>query len=110
MFLIIVAVGSTILAGSVFNAPIYIVVLTNAISVAFVLFALIEMFSPISGSHFNPAVTMVLFFAGEFSNKKTFIYISAQLSGALFGIMITHLFFWDVNPILLTISRKFYKN
>lgn len=55
-FLILVAVGSTILAGSVFNAPIYITVLTNAISVAFVLFALIEMFSPISGSHFNPAV------------------------------------------------------
>ncbi|MGL1891311.1 MAG: aquaporin [Spirochaetaceae bacterium] len=105
LFLVLTAIGSTILADFVFGAPIYITVFINGIAVAFVLFCLIEMFAPLSGSHFNPAVTISLFVAGEMNKKKAGLYILAQLSGAFIGIIITNLIFFDVNPIILSVSE-----
>ncbi len=106
LFLIMVAIGSTILADFVFGAPIYITVFINGIAVAFVLFALIEMFAPISGSHFNPAVTLTLLIAKEFTLKKSIGYIIAQILGALVGLILTHAIFYDNVPTIFIVSDQ----
>ena len=62
MFLVMAAVASMIMFAEVFEATKAIAVLANAIAVAFVLCALIEIFGSISGAHFNPVVTMVMLF------------------------------------------------
>jgi glycerol uptake facilitator-like aquaporin len=109
MGLIVVAIGSVVLAQSLVNdvfveTPPYIFVFINAIAVAFVLFALIETFSPLSGAHFNPAVTIALTVAGECPPKKACYYICAQMAGAIFGMILVNLFFYDVTGSLYFIS------
>jgi glycerol uptake facilitator-like aquaporin len=109
MGLIIVAIGSIVLAQSLVSdafpeVPPYIFVFINAIAVGFVLFALIETFSPLSGAHFNPAVTIALTVSGECSPKKACFYICTQLAGALFGVFLVNLFFFDVTGGLYFVS------
>ncbi|QLH74259.1 MAG: aquaporin [Methanomassiliicoccales archaeon] len=104
MFLVIVAIGSTILPIEVFHADVGIAVFMNALAVAMVLYALIETFSPISGAHFNPAVTLSLYISKDIPAKKAALYILVQMIGGFIGLLATHLMFWDVNDALLTIS------
>ena len=105
MGLIVAAIGSIILFQPVLGDPLPIeVVLMNAIAVGFVLFALIETFSPLSGAHFNPAVTLALTASGECSPKKAGFYIAAQLAGALFGVLLVNVFFYDTVQGLFFVS------
>ncbi|MCL2143640.1 MAG: aquaporin family protein [Methanomassiliicoccaceae archaeon] len=105
MGLIIVAIGSIILPQMVWGSVLpYEFVLINAIAVGFVLFALIETFGPLSGAHFNPAVTLALTVSGECSPKKAGCYITAQLIGALVGVLLVNVFFYDTVQGLLFVS------
>ncbi|HSV42026.1 MAG TPA: MIP/aquaporin family protein [Methanomassiliicoccales archaeon] len=106
MFLVIVAIGSTILPIEVFHVDIGIAVFMNAMAVAMVLFALIETFAPISGAHFNPAVTLSLMISKDIAPRKAALYILVQMVGAFVGLLVTHLMFWDVNQTLITISEN----
>lgn len=106
MFLIIAAIGSTILAYDVFGADLALSVLMNAIAVAFVLFALIESFGSISGSHFNPAVTLAMYITGQMKRRRAAYYVLVQFAGGLIGLISTHLMFYDTVPTLITISEN----
>jgi len=105
MVLIVVVIGSVILPQQVWGADLpYEFVFINAVAVGFVLFALIETFSPLSGAHFNPAVTVALTVSGECSPKKAGCYIGAQAAGALFGILLVNVFFYDTVQGLFFVS------
>ncbi|MDR0334853.1 MAG: aquaporin family protein [Methanomassiliicoccaceae archaeon] len=105
MALIVVVIGSVILSQHVWGSALpYEFVFINAIAVGFVLFALIETFSPLSGAHFNPAVTISLTVAGECSKKKAAYYICAQLAGALAGVLLVNVFFYDTVQGLFFVS------
>jgi glycerol uptake facilitator-like aquaporin len=106
MFLVIAAIGSTILAYNVFGTNLAIAVFMNAIAVAFVLFALIESFGSISGSHFNPAVTLAIFITGQMKRKRAFYYVIVQFLGGFTGLLATHLMFYDTVPTIITISEN----
>ena len=58
--------------------------LINAISTILTLFVIIKLFSEISGSHFNPVVTLLLRSKADFSNLKAVVYVAAQILGAIF--------------------------
>jgi hypothetical protein len=58
MFLVIAAISPIILFYHIFNSGITIAVLADSIAVAFILFALIEIFGPFSGAYFNPVVAL----------------------------------------------------
>ena len=111
MFLVTVAIASTILPFNLDGSTVALAVFINAIAVAFVLFALIETFGSISGAHFNPAVTLALLAAGDIGRKKATMYIAVQIAGGLVGMLVAHLmfvgtastFYADTN-VLFTIS------
>ena len=110
MMLIIAAIGSVVLVGQITGIapgdplPLWFIIM-NAVAVGFVLFALIETFGPLSGAHFNPAVTISLTITGECSLKKAGCYIAAQLLGALFGVLLVNVFFYDTVQGLFFISE-----
>jgi glycerol uptake facilitator-like aquaporin len=106
MFLVIAAISPGILGMDVLGAGLALSVLLNAIAVGFVLFALIETFGPLSGSNFNPAVTLALLFTKETTPKRAVGYISAQMAGGFIGLLCSHLMFYDTVPTLITISEN----
>lgn len=106
MFLVIVAIGSTILPMTLPGWTIALTVFVNAVAVAMVLFALIEAFGSVSGSHFNPAVTLALLSTKEIAPKKAAYYILAQMAGGFLGVVTVGLMFYDYNSTILTVSES----
>ncbi len=104
MFLVVVAIGSTILPMTLSGITVALAVFINAVAVAMVLFALIEALGSISGAHFNPAVTLALLSAKQITPKKASYYIVAQITGGLVGLLIVGLMFYDYNSAILTVS------
>jgi glycerol uptake facilitator-like aquaporin len=104
MFLVMAAISSMILFTSVFEASKSIAVLANAISVAFVLCALIEIFAPISGAHFNPVVTMIMLFEKKIGTLNTALFILLQFIGGIVGTMLSHLMFLGEIDFILSVS------
>jgi len=91
-FLTLAVVGSGIMAQSM-SQDIGIQLLINSLATVAVLFILINLIAPISGAHFNPAVTLVALLKREISLKNSMGYISAQFIGAISGTWIAHLVF-----------------
>src|SRR5271165_6767135 len=67
--------------------------LCNTIPTGAILTVLILTFGPISGAHFNPAVSIALALRRELSANTAAIYIGAQLIGAVVGVWVAHLMF-----------------
>jgi len=103
-FLVMAAIAPVILFHHVIQADIAIAVIADALAVGFVLFALIEIFAPISGAHFNPVVSGCMFILQRLSAKQLLIYLSAQFSGGFVGMLGAHLMFYNHLPVLLEIS------
>jgi len=104
MFLVIVAIASTILPYNVLNAGLPLTVLINALAVALVLFALIETFASISGAHFNPAVTIALLASKDIRPKVAGYYIIVQFVGGFLGLLTAHLMFFDTMHEIIVVS------
>ena len=103
-FLVIATISPTILAYNVIQAETMLAVLSDALAVAFVLFALIEMLGSVSGCHINPAVTLSMLLTKKIDPKTAIAYIGVQIPGGILGTICSHLMFYQINPILLTIS------
>ena len=70
-----------------------IALLGNTIATGAILYVLITIFAPISGAHFNPAVTLVMLALRELSLMGSILYISAQIAGGLCGTFLAHFMF-----------------
>jgi len=105
MFLVMAAISPMILFVSVLQSPIGVAVLADAIAVAFVLFALIEMFKNISGAHFNPVVTAIIFLENKIGFAKTAAYITVQIAGGLAGAFLCNLMFHNEVKVLFFVSE-----
>jgi len=88
LLLLATVVGSGIMAERLSGGNIAIALLGNTIATGAMLYVLISLFGPISGAHFNPAVTMILGPRGERTPR-----IARQIIGALAGVMLAHLMF-----------------
>lgn len=102
-FLLATVVGSGIMAEALAGGNVAIALLGNTIPTGAILVVLITMLGPISGAHFNPAVTMVFALRGDVTAGKAGIYVLAQIGGGLVGVWAAHLMF-DVD--LLQFSQK----
>ena len=98
-FLLATVVGSGIMAERLAGGNVALALLANAIPTGAMLVVLITMFGPISGAHFNPAVTLCFFMRREIGAPDALAYVAAQLVGAAIGTWCAHLMF-DL-PILM---------
>lgn len=92
-FLLAVVVGSGIMAQKLFGQNMGLALLANAIATGAGLYALIVVFAPISGAHFNPLVSLAAWHNGQFSFNDCVYYVGAQCLGAVAGVMAAHLMF-----------------
>jgi glycerol uptake facilitator-like aquaporin len=98
-FLLATVVGSGIMAERLADGNVALALLANAIPTGAMLVVLITMFGPISGAHFNPAVTLCFFMRREIGAPDALGYVATQLIGAAIGTWCAHLMF-DM-PILM---------
>ena len=91
-FLVAAVVGSGIMAERLTH-DVALQLLCNALPTGAALVVLISIFGPISGAHFNPAVSLVFAARGELLRSEAIFYVAAQLAGGIAGTMIAHLMF-----------------
>lgn len=86
-------VGSGIMAEALAGGNVAIALLGNTLATGAILYVLITIFGPISGAHFNPAVTLVMRLRGEIGSREALAFVVVQLAGGIIGIWLTHLMF-----------------
>ena len=92
-FLFATVVGSGIMAEALAGGNVAVALLGNTIATAAMLFVLIAMLGPISGAHFNPAVSLVMRLRGDSSWKGLAATVAAQVIGGILGVWAAHLMF-----------------
>src|SRR6188508_799698 len=90
-FLLATVVGSGIMAAKLAGGNDAIALLGNTLPTGAILVVLILIFGPISGAHFNPAVSLAFALRRELPWREAAAYIVVQLAGALIGACIAHL-------------------
>ena len=93
LLLLATVVGSGIMAERLADGNIALALLGNTIPTGAILFVLIAVFGPVSGAHFNPAVTLAFRVRGEMRSAVAAFYVLAQVAGAVAGVMIAHAMF-----------------
>jgi len=91
--LLAVVVGSGIMGARLAGGNDAIALLGNTVSTGAALIVLIWLFGPISGAHFNPAVTLIMTLRREMTWTEAAAYGAAQLSGAILGVWAAHAMF-----------------
>lgn len=91
-FLVMIIVGSGIMAQNL-TEDIAVMLIANALATGAGLFVLITSIGDISGAHFNPVVTMAMYLTKKIKKNLIIIYISAQISGCLLGVMLANFMF-----------------
>jgi glycerol uptake facilitator-like aquaporin len=86
-------IGSGIMGERLAGGNVAIALLGNTLATGAILFVLITMFGPVSGAHFNPAVTLVMRLRGEISSRVAAAFVAAQLAGGILGVWVAHLMF-----------------
>jgi glycerol uptake facilitator-like aquaporin len=92
-FLLAAVVGSGIMADRLAGGNVALALLCNTIPTGAMLVVLILIFAPLSGAHFNPAVSLAFAWRGELPWSVAAGYIAAQIAGAVAGVWATHLMF-----------------
>lgn len=93
LLLVCTVVGSGIMAVNLADGNNGVALLGNTIATGAILYVLITIFGPVSGAHFNPAVSLVFRLRGELDNRALLAYIAAQCAGGLAGTMLAHAMF-----------------
>ena len=92
-FLLATIVGSGIMADKLAGGNTALALLCHTIPVGAILVVLILVFGPVSGGHFNPAVTLSFAIRREISAQVSCLYVAAQLVGGIIGVAVAHAMF-----------------
>lgn len=94
-------IGSGIMGETLSGGNVAVALLGNTLATGAILFVLITMLGPISGAHFNPAVTLVMRLRGHIGTAMALQYVCVQLVGGILGVWAAHLMFgapvWEVS-------------
>ncbi|MCB1501755.1 MAG: aquaporin family protein [Bauldia sp.] len=102
--LLATVVGSGIMAERLAGGNVAIALLGNTIPTGAILVVLILVFGPVSGAHFNPAVSLAFALRGSLPWRLLAVYVGSQLVGAIVGVWAAHLMFdqplWQVSATI----------
>lgn len=104
-FLFACVIGSGIMATNLSQGNDALALLGNTLATGAILFVLITMLGPISGAHFNPAVSLVAAWRGELTWKAAAAYITVQLVLGILGAWAAHLMF-DLPTLQLSVKAR----
>lgn len=102
-FLLATVVGSGIMAERLADGNVALALLCNTIPTGAILYVLITMLGPISGAHFNPAVTLTFYLKGNVQSSEALGFLIAQVVGGIIGVWAAHLMF---DETLFQFSQK----
>jgi glycerol uptake facilitator-like aquaporin len=91
--LLCAVIGSGIMAENLCDGNTAVALIANTLATVFALYVLIEVFGPLSGAHFNPAVSLVMAYRKDLPRKLLMGYLIAQLMGAALGAWLAHAMF-----------------
>jgi len=103
--LVATVVGSGIMAERLSGGNQAIALLGNTIPTGAILVVLISIFAPVSGAHFNPAVSLVFAARGEMPWRELAPYVVVQCIGAVAGTVLAHLMF-DLAPLAVGTTAR----
>jgi glycerol uptake facilitator-like aquaporin len=103
--LLATVVGSGIMAEKLAGGNVAIALLGNTLPTGAILVVLISILGPVSGAHFNPAVTGVFAARGEIEPRLACGYVAAQIAGGLLGVLAAHAMF-DLPLLQLSIKAR----
>jgi len=86
-------IGSGIMAERLANGNLAVALLANTGATVAALAVLIALFAPVSGAHFNPAVTLVLALRRRLEPSQATLYVVAQIAGCVAGALLAHAMF-----------------
>ena len=101
--LLTAVIGSGVMAQQLSQGNNAVALLANTLATVCALYVLITVFAPISGAHFNPAVSLVMWLRGLLSWRMLVAYVVVQFLGAVVGAWLVHAMF-DL-PVLQLSSR-----
>ena len=93
LLLLATVIGSGIMAENLADGNAAVALLGNTLATGAILAVLITMLGPISGAHFNPAVTMAFLVRREIDSKTAAAYLVVQIAGGLAGAVLAHAMF-----------------
>ncbi|MGJ3260822.1 MAG: MIP/aquaporin family protein [Rhodospirillales bacterium] len=91
--LLATVIGSGIMAERLADGNVAIALLGNTIATGAILVVLITIFGPVSGAHFNPAVTFGFMLRREINRRDALIYVVVQVAGGILGMLVAHAMF-----------------
>lgn len=90
MFLLAIVVGSGIMGEQLAGGNVALALLANSLATGLGLAVLIFLFAPLSGAHFNPAVTLVFCLQGAMPWRRAPAYIGIQIAAGIIGVWLAH--------------------
>src|SRR6056300_1312220 len=93
LILVCTVVGSGIMAVNLSDGNNGVALLGNTIATGAILAVLITILGPVSGAHFNPAVSLIFRLKGELDNRGLLAYVVAQMLGGVAGTALAHAMF-----------------
>lgn len=93
LLLLAIVVGSGIMGERLAAGNVAVALMANAAATAAGLYVLIALLGPISGAHFNPAVTLGIKLGGATLPAPATAYIAVQIAGAVLGVLLAHAMF-----------------
>lgn len=108
-FLLAVVVGSGIMGERLSPDNSAVALLANSLATGAGLYVLINVFGPVSGAHFNPAVSLCFRLLGELSTGQMLRYMLVQILGGALGVMAANLMF-ELPAVNLSTTERFSAN
>lgn len=93
MLLLAIVIGSGIMGERLSGGNAAVALLANTAATVGGLYVLIEVLGPVSGAHFNPAVSLIMMLRGALPGPHALAYVLVQLAAAVLGAMLAHVMF-----------------
>lgn len=105
LFLLATVVGSGIMAENLAGGNVALALWGNTAATGAILVVLILVFGPISGAHFNPAVTLVMLARGDIDRTAAAAFILTQIVAGVAGVMLAHAMF-DMEIVQASVKNR----